>query len=61
MKGGIMKNFDIQDWAELSYVKYKRRKLFDRYKWEYEEEIDINDFDIDEFLYEVEEWQVNME
>lgn len=61
MKGGIMKNFDIQDWAELSYVKYKRRKPFDRYKWEYEEEIDINDFDIDEFLYEVEEWQVNME
>nr|DAF16751.1 MAG TPA: hypothetical protein [Caudoviricetes sp.] len=56
-----MKNFDIQDWAELSYVKYKRRRPFDRYKWEYEEEIDINDFDIDEFLYEVEEWQVNME
>jgi len=61
MKGGIMENFDIQDWAELSYVKYKWREPFDRYKWEYEEEIDINNFEIDEFLYEVEEWQVSME
>lgn len=56
-----MENFDIQDWAELSYVKYKWREPFDRYKWEYEEEIDINNFEIDEFLYEVEEWQVSME
>lgn len=56
-----MKNIDIQDWAELSYEKYKYRKPFDRYKWEYEDEIDIDDFEIDEFLYEVEEWQVNME
>lgn len=53
-----MKNIDIQGWAELSYEKYKYRKPFDRYKWEYEEEINIDDFDIDEFLYEVEQWQI---
>lgn len=56
-----MKDFDIQDWAELSYVKYKQRKPFDRYKWEYEEEINVDDFDIDEFLYEVDKWQINTE
>ena len=49
-----MKTFDFTEWAELSYIKYKWRKPFERYKWEYEE-------DIDEFLYEVEQWQVSME
>lgn len=50
-----MKTFDFTEWAELSYIKYKWRKPFERYKWEYEEDIDIDDFDIDEFLYEVEQ------
>ena len=56
-----MKTFDFTEWAELSYIKYKWRKPFERYKWEYEEDIDIDNFDRDEFLYEVEQWQVSME
>lgn len=57
-----MKNIDIQEWAELSYIKYKEKKPFNRYNWEHEKDIDIDDFDIDEFLYEEAEWQAeNME
>lgn len=53
---------DIRDWAELSYVKYRWRKPFERYKYEYEEDLSIDDFDEMEFLYEViDEWATSME
>lgn len=46
-----MNNNIIKEWQDLSFIKYRNKPPFERYKSEYEDEVNPDDFDIYRYLY----------